>query len=183
MNTTEQTKAKMLAALEHLKTELKTIRTGRANPAMVEGVIVEVYGAPARLKDIASINAPEARMLVITPFDPKNAAAIGKAIEKANIGVSPIVDGNMVRIRIPQMDENMRKEMVKMCHKRLEEAKISIRNIRRDGNDTIRKLKAAGEIAEDIMKKTEKNIQDLTDKYCKEADDIAEKKEKEVSSI
>jgi ribosome recycling factor len=183
MNTTEQTKAKMLAALEHLKTELKTIRTGRANPAMVEGVIVEVYGAPARLKDIASINAPEARMLIITPFDPKNAAIIGKAIEKANIGVSPIVDGNMVRIRIPQMDENMRKEMVKMCHKRLEEAKISIRNIRRDGNDTIRKLKAAGEVAEDIMKKTEKNIQDLTDKYCKEADDIAEKKEKEVSSI
>jgi ribosome recycling factor len=150
---------------------------------MVEGVIVEVYGAPARLKDIASINAPEARMLIITPFDPKNAAIIGKAIEKANIGVSPIVDGNMVRIRIPQMDENMRKEMVKMCHKRLEEAKISIRNIRRDGNDTIRKLKAAGEVAEDIMKKTEKNIQDLTDKYCKEADDIAEKKEKEVSSI
>lgn len=183
MNTTEQTKAKMLAALEHLKTELKTIRTGRANPAMVEGVIVEVYGAPARLKDIASINAPEARMLLITPFDPKNAAAIGKAIEKANIGVSPIVDGNMVRIRIPQMDENMRKEMVKMCHKRLEEAKISIRNIRRDGNDAIRKQKAAGEIAEDIMKKTEKNIQELTDKYCKEADDIAEKKEKEVSSI
>lgn len=183
MDTTDQAKTKMQAALEHLKAELKTIRTGRANPAMVEGIMVDVYGSLSRLKEIASINAPEARMLVITPFDPKNAGAIGKAIEKANIGINPIVDGNMVRIKIPQMDENMRKEMVKLCHKRLEEAKISIRNIRRDANDTVRKLKAAGDIAEDIMKKSEKIIQDLTDKFCKEADDIAEKKEKEVSSI
>lgn len=183
MNTTEQTKTKMLAALEHLKTELKTIRTGRANPAMVEGVMVEVYGSLVRLKDIASINAPEARMLVITPFDTKNAAAIGKGIEKANIGVNPIVDGNMVRIKIPQMDQNMRKEMVKLIYKRLEEAKISIRNIRRDGNEAVRKQKASGDIAEDAMKKAEKIIQELTDKYCKEADDIAEKKEKEVSMI
>lgn len=183
MNTTEQAKAKMLAALEHLKAELKTIRTGRANPAMVEGIIVEVYGSPMRLKDIASINAPEARMLVITPFDAKNAAAIGKAIEKANIGVNPIVDSNMVRIKIPQMDQNMRKEMVKLIHKRLEEAKVSIRNIRRDANEAVRKQKSAGEIAEDVMKKAEKNIQELTDKYCKEADDQAEKKEKEVSTI
>lgn len=183
MDTTDQAKTKMQAALEHLKAELKTIRTGRANPAMVEGIMVDVYGSLSRLKEIASINAPEARMLVITPFDPKNAGAIGKAIEKANIGINPIVDGNMVRIKIPQMDENMRKEMVKLCHKRLEEAKISIRNIRRDANDAVRKLKAAGDIAEDIMKKSEKIIQDLTDKFCKEADDIAEKKEKEVSSI
>jgi ribosome recycling factor len=183
MSITDQTKAKMQAALEHLKTELKTIRTGRANPAMVEGVMVEVYGSLVRLKDIASIHAPEARMLVITPFDAKNAAAVGKGIEKANIGVTPIVDGNMVRIKIPQMDENMRKEMVKLCHKRLEEAKISIRNIRRDSNEAVRKQKAAGEIAEDVMKKSEKIIQELTDKFCKEADDITEKKEKEVSSI
>ncbi|HEV8052820.1 MAG TPA: ribosome recycling factor [Parachlamydiaceae bacterium] len=183
MNQTEQTKAKMLAALEHLKTELKSIRTGRANPGMVEGVMVEVYGSPMRLKEIASINAPESRMLVITPFDSKLVGAIGKGIEKANIGVNPIVDGNMVRIKIAQMDENVRKEMVKLCHKRLEEAKISIRNIRREGNDAIRKQKSAGDIAEDVMKKTEKSIQELTDKYCKEAEDLTEKKEKEVSSI
>lgn len=183
MNQTEQTKAKMLAALEHLKAELKSIRTGRANPGMVEGVLVEVYGSPMRLKEIASINAPESRMLLITPFDSKLASTIGKAIEKANLGLMPIVDGNMVRIKIPQMDENMRKEMVKLCHKRLEEAKISIRNIRRDGNDAVRKQKSSGEIPEDVMKKAEKNIQELTDKYCKEAEDITEKKEKEVSSI
>lgn len=183
MSVLDQTKAKMAAAIEHLKTELKSIRTGRANPAMVEGVMVEVYGSPMRLKDIASINAPEARMLLITPFDPKNAAIIGKGIEKANIGVMPIVDGNVVRIKIPQMDENVRKEMVKLCHKRLEEAKISVRNIRRDSNELVRKQKAAGEIAEDLMKKQEKTIQELTDKYCKEADDLTEKKEKEVSTI
>lgn len=183
MNILDQTKAKMVAAIEHLKTELKSIRTGRANPAMVEGIVVEVYGSPMRLKDIASINAPEARMLLITPFDAKNASIIGKAIEKANIGVIPIVDGNVVRIKISQMDENVRKEMVKLCHKRLEEAKISIRNIRRDSNEIIRKQKAAAEIAEDLMKKQEKSIQELTDKSCKEADDLTEKKEKEVSSI
>lgn len=183
MSVTDQTKTKMLAALEHLKTELKSIRTGRANPGMVEGVIVEVYGSPMRLKDIASITAPESRMLLITPFEAKNSSTIGKAIERANIGLTPIVDGNVVRIKIAQMDENVRKEMVKLCHKRLEEAKISIRNIRRDANDLVRKQKSAGDIAEDLMKKSEKTIQELTDKYCKEAEDIAEKKEKEVSTI
>ena len=127
MNQTEQTKAKMLAALEHLKAELKSIRTGRANPGMVEGVIVEVYGSPMRLKEIASVNAPESRMLLITPFDSKLASTIGKAIEKANLGLMPIVDGNMVRIKIPQMDENMRKEMVKLCHKR--PSAVQYRNI------------------------------------------------------
>jgi ribosome recycling factor len=180
MDITEQTKAKMLAALEHLKTELKSIRTGRANPGMVEGVMVEVYGNPMRLKDIASISAPEARMLLITPFEPKNSPVIGKAIEKANIGVSPIVEANLVRIKIPPMDDSMRKEMVKVCHKRLEEAKVSIRNIRRDGNNDIRKQK---DTPEDVIKKVEKAIQELTDKYCKEADDIAQKKEKEISTI
>lgn len=183
MSVKDQTNTKMLAALEHLKTELKTIRTGRANPAMVEGIMVDVYGSPMRLKDIASINAPESRMLVITPFDSKSAGSIGKAIEKANIGIMPIVDGNMVRIKIPPMDENMRKEMVKMCHKRLEEAKVSIRNIRRDSNDTLKKQKSSGDITEDVLKKSEKIIQDLTDKYCKEAEMLTEKKEKEVSTI
>lgn len=183
MDIIEHTKQKMIAALEHLKTELKSIRTGRANPAMLDGIVVEVYGTPMRLKEIASINAPEPRMLVVTPFEPKNSASIGKAIEKANIGVTPIVDGNLVRIKIAQMDESMRKEMVKICRKRLEEAKVSIRNIRRDSNDLIRKQKANGDLAEDLLKKHEKTIQDSTEKFCKDADDICEKKEKEVSTV
>lgn len=183
MDITEQTKAKMNTALEHLKIELKAIRTGRANPSMLDVVFVEVYGSQMRIKELASITAPEARQLLISPFDSHNIHAIAKAIEKANIGVNPIVDGNVVRIKIPQMDDNMRKEMVKLCHKRREEAKVSIRNIRRDANEIARKQKNDGDIAEDLLKKLEKTIQDLTDKCCREADDISEKKEKEVATI
>jgi ribosome recycling factor len=183
MDIIEQTKAKMAAALEHLKNELKAIRTGRANPAMLDSVSVEIYGSQMRIKDVASISAPEARMLLITPFDSHNTNAIGKAIEKANIGLVPIVDANVVRLKIPPMDESMRKEMVKLCHKRREEAKVSIRNIRRDSNEAVRKKKADGELSEDLVKKLEKTIQELTDKSCKEADDLSEKKEKEVAMI
>lgn len=183
MNILDQAKSKMAAAIEHLKTELKSIRTNRANPGMLDGVSVEIYGSTMRVKDVASINAPEARMLLITPFDPATTNAIGKSIEKANLGFMPIVDGNAIRIKIPPMDENARKEMVKQCHKRKEEAKISIRNIRRDCNEAAKKQKADGILTEDALKKLEKNIQDLTDKSCKEADDLAEKKEKEVTTI
>ena len=183
MNVADQTKAKMAAAIEHLKNELKAIRTGRANPGMLDNILVEVYGSPMRIKELASVNSPEPRLLTIQPFDPETTAAIGKGIEKANIGFQPIVDGNMVRIKIPPMDDSMRKQMIKLCHKTKEEAKIVIRNLRRDANDLIRKMKADGNLAEDMMKKLEKTIQELTDKFCKEADEITEKKEKEVSTI
>lgn len=183
MSIVEQTKSKMSAAIEHFKGDLKNIRTGRANPGMVEHLMVEVYGSPMRLKDVASITSPESRQLLITPFDPQNASVIGKGIEKANIGFIPIVDGNAVRIKIPPMTEEIRKKMVKMCHEEREKTKVSIRNIRRDANEAARKQKADGEIAEDMMKKLEKNIQELTDKFCKEIDDLSEKKEKEVTTI
>lgn len=183
MNITDYTKEKMVAALEHLKEELKSIRTGRANPAMLDHVMVEIYGSQMRIKDVASITVPEARQLLITPFDTNNKGTISKSIEKANIGFQPIVDGNVVRIRIPQMDEALRKEMIKLCHKRVEEAKVSIRNIRRDSNEIIRKQKSSNEITEDLMKKMEKTIQELTDKHCKESDELGEKKEKEISVI
>jgi ribosome recycling factor len=183
MDVLEQTKKKMQAALEHLKSELKSIRTGRANPSMLDHVSVEIYGSPMRIRDVANLTAPEPRLLLITPFDGKNAAAIGKAIEKANLSVSIIVDGNVVRIKIAPMDESMRKNMIKQCYKILEEAKVSIRNIRRDGNEAVRKQKNEGIIPEDVMKKTEKLIQEQTDKFCKEADDICAQKEKEVSTI
>lgn len=183
MDIIDQTKAKMNAAIEHLKNELKNIRTGRANPGMLDNVFVEIYGSQMPIKKVASINSPAPRELLVTPFDSQHTGAIGKAIQNANIGLTPIVDGNMVRIKIPQMDDNVRKEMIKLCHKRCEEAKVSIRNVRRDSNEAARKQKADGGIAEDQMKKMEKTIQDLTDKFCKEADDIAGKKEKEVSTI
>lgn len=183
MGIMDQTKAKMAAAIEHFKNELKNIRTGRANPGMVEHVLVEAYGSSVRLKDVASISAPEPRMLMISPFDPTNTNAIGKGIERANLGFMPIVDGNVVRIRIPQMTQEIRDKMRSLCHKEKEEAKISVRNIRRDANEAVRKQKADGIIAEDEMKKLEKSIQELTDKCCKEADDLAAKKEKEIETI
>lgn len=183
MSITKQTKEKMDATLEHLKQDLNGIRTGQANPAMLDGVMVEVYGTMMRLRDIASVNSPEARQLLITPFDAGSASAIGKSIERANLGFMPIVDGNSVRIKIPPMDEALRKEMVKICHKKQEEAKVTIRNLRRDANDFVRKQKAQGDIPEDLMKKLEKEIQELTDKYCKICDEMAQKKEKEISTI
>ena len=183
MSIIKQTEEKMKAAIEHLREELKKIRTGHANPAMVEGVPVEVYGTQMRLRDLASITTPESRQLLITPYDFNNADVIGKAIERANLGFMPILDGKVVRIHIPQMDESVRKEMVKICHKKREESKISIRNVRRDANELVRKQKSDGDISEDMMKKIEKDIQDLTDKYCKQADDISGQKEKEVERI
>lgn len=183
MSITDQTKEKMAAAIEHLKTELKNIRTGRANPGMLDSISVEIYGTQMRLKDIASVTAPEARMLLITPFDTQNNSTIGKAIEKANLGVNPIVDGNVIRIKIAPMDDSVRKEMIKLCHKRCEEAKVGIRNIRQDANKLIRKQKDSGDMPEDVMKKNEKLIQELTDKYCKEAEELSNKKEKEISTI
>lgn len=183
MNILDQAKSKMVAAIEHLKNELKSIRTNRANAGMLDGVSVEVYGSTMRIKEVANITAPEARLLLITPFDPSTANAIGKSIERANLGFMPIVDANAIRIKIPPMDENSRKEMVKQCHKKKEEAKISIRNIRRECNEAAKKQKVDGDLTEDGLKKLEKHVQELTDKYCKESDELAEKKEKEVTTI
>jgi ribosome recycling factor len=183
MSVLDDVKSKMTAVIEHYKGELKNIRTGRANPGMVESVTVQVYGNPTQIKKVASITVPESRVLLITPFDPSTTSAIAKGLQEANTGFTVVADGNAVRMMVPQMTEEIRKKMAKLCHEEKEKAKVSIRNIRRDGNEAVRKLKSAGEIAEDVMKKTEKNIQDLTDKSCKEIDDLADKKEKEISTI
>jgi ribosome recycling factor len=183
MSITDQTEQKMKAALEHLRDELKKIRTGQANPSMLEDIHVDVYGTSMKLRDVASITTPEPRQLMITPYDANNSGSIGKSIEKANIGFRPIVEANLIRINIPQMDASVRQEMVKLCHKKREDAKVSIRNVRRESNEIVRKQKTDGDIGEDIEKKLEKDIQTLTDKYCKEADEIAAAKEKEVSTI
>lgn len=183
MSSPKVAKEKMEAAIDHLKKELRNIRTGRANPGLLDQVQVEVYGTAMQLRDVASVTAPEPRQLLITPFDANNAGAISKGIEKANLGMQPVIDGNAVRITIPPLDESQRKEMVKIINKRKEEGKVSIRNVRRECNDSIRKQKADGDIPEDLMKKQEKSIQELTDKFCAEADTIAAEKEKEVMVI
>lgn len=183
MDYVEQTQTKMKAVIEHLKTELKSLRTGRANPAMIEGVMVEVYGSPMRLKDIAAITTPESRQLLITPFDRSNGPTIAKSIEKANLGLQPVLEGQSIRISIPPMDQNTRKEMIKSAHHKQEEAKVGVRHVRREINDHMRKKKSDGDLAEDVLKSLEKKVQDLTDKFCKEADDLTAAKEKEISTI
>ena len=179
----KETEQGMKAAIDHLVAELKNIRTGRANPGMLDGVMVEVYGTPMRLRDIASVTTPEPRQLLITPYDQSNTATIGKAIERANLGIIPIVEGNIIRMNIPQMDTTVRKEMIKLLHKRLEEAKVSVRNVRADKNKQARREKGEGLITEDEVKKRENVIQELTDRYCKEADALCKSKEEEISTI
>ncbi len=183
MSTTDDTKAKMRATVDHFKQELKGLRSNRANPAMVEGVLVEAYGSTMRLKELANIGAPEPRQILITPFDPQTAGAIGKGIEKANLNLQPIVEGGHVRITIPPMDENMRKEIAKQGKKKAEDAKIAIRENRRKGNEQVRKEKADSVITEDQMKKAEKMIQDFTDQFCKEIDDLYTQKEREIMTV
>lgn len=180
MEVIDTAKAKMRAAIEHLKNELKSIRTGRAHAGMVDSIYVEVYGSNMRIKEIASVTSPDPKQLLISPFDPKNAPFIGKAIEKSNIGLQPILDGHTVRLKIPMMDEAMRKEMIKLCHKKREESKISIRNIRRECNEALKRLE---DLPEDQLKKNEKIIQETTDTFCKEADTISKQKEEEVMHI
>jgi len=170
----------MKQVIEHFVQELKNIRTGRANPAMLDNVSIEVYGAQMRLRDVASVSTPEPRQLVITPFDPKTTASIGKSIEKANLGLMPIVDANMIRINVPSMDQSVRKEMIKLLHKKREDAKVSVRHVRGKHNKS---LKANDGIADDEVKRGEKQIQELTDQYCKKIDELAQEKENDISTI
>ena len=183
MSIENQVKATMQASLDHLKQELKALRTGRANSAMLDKVSAEVYGSQVKLKEVASISVPEARQIVVTPFDFNTAGAIKKGIEAANLGVNPIIDGKVIRINIPPMDETVRKQIAKQCKDLGEKTKISMREIRRKFNEQVRKQKTDGIIPEDMMKKQEKIIQDLTDRFCKDIDQATAEKEKEVMTI
>lgn len=173
----------MQHAVDHFKKELQGLRTGRANPGLVEGLRVEVYGTEMRIKDLATISVPEARQLLISPFDAQTAGPIAKGIEKANIGLQAILENGTVRIPVPALNEEVRKDIVKQAKKKAEDAKVSVRESRRKGNDTVKKLKADGEIGEDDVKKSEKHIQELTDKFCKVIDQVMQDKEKELMSV
>jgi ribosome recycling factor len=178
----DQLKTGMAGAVEHLKQELRGIRAGRANPAIIEIVSVEVYGSQMRIKELGTISTPEPRQLLITPFDVNNAGPISKAIEKANLGVRVALEGKLVRIFFPELDEARRKDLVKQVHEKKEKCKGAARNVRQDANKKIKDLKGSG-VSEDDIKRLEKEIQQLTDKTCKEADDLSATKEKEIMTI
>jgi len=183
MSVTQEAKTKMQASVDHFKGELKNLRSNRANPGVLDGVQVEIYGSMMRIKELASVSVPESRQLLISPFDPKTSAAIAKSIEKANLNLQPVVEGHIIRINVPPMDEAMRKQIVKQGKQKAEDTKIIIREIRRKNNETIRKQKSDGILTEDAMKKDEKTVQELTDKFCKEVDDLFAAKEKEIMTV
>ncbi len=183
MDILKDTEKKMVQAIEHFKTELRTLRTGRANTGMLDKVTVEVYGSRMPLKDVATLTTPEARQIVVAPFDRGNLPSIGKAIEAANLNVRVTIDGNVIRVTVPEMDESVRKEMCKIAKRKSEETKVVIRNIRRDGNEALKKQKDDGILPEDGLKKSEKKVQELTDRFCKETDDLLQQKEKEILTI
>lgn len=183
MNVESEVKAAMQAALDHLKSELKTLRTGRANASILDKVQVEVYGSKMSIKALANITVPEPRQIVVTPFDQSTANPIAKAIENANLSISPIVDGKVIRINIPPMDASIRTQMAKLCKEHGEKTKIALREVRRKYNDQIRKEKAEGALPEDQMKRLEKGIQELTDQFCKQVDTTCADKEKEILTV
>lgn len=166
-----------------LKEDLNTVRAGRANPALLDKVMVDYYGSPTPLKNLSNISVPDPRTLLISPFDPKSISEIEKAINMANIGINPSNDGKSVRLVIPQVTEERRKELTKTVKKMGEESKVAIRNLRREANDELKKLEKNHEITEDELKKALDDVQKATDKTTKEIDDIVAAKDKEIMEV
>lgn len=182
-NLMDELEEKMMMAEDAMKTDFQAIRTGKASPALVENITAEYYGAMTRIKDMAGISTPEPRLLVIQPWDQSAVKAIEKALIDSNLGISPVSDGKIIRLPIPPLSEDRRKTLAKQVKARAEEAKISIRNARRDGNDAAKKAQKASEITEDELKKLNDDIQKLTDSYIKKIDDCAADKESELMAI
>lgn len=179
----KDTTAKMENALEKMKGQFSGLRTGKASPALVEGVQVIYYGVPTRLKDIANIATPEPRMITISPYDPGVLADIEKAIFAANLGVTPRNDGRLIRVPIPELNEERRKEIVKVARTQSEEARVAVRNVRRDANDMIKTLQKNSKITEDERDRGLESVQKLTDKYIGTVDTTLKAKEAEVMAI
>jgi ribosome recycling factor len=175
--------ARMQKALEVLKKNFAAVRTGRANPALLDHIHVDYYGTSVSLKQLAQVSAPEPRCLLITPYDKTAAQAIEKAILTSDLGVNPKNEGGMIRLILPEPSEERRKELVKVIKKESEETKIAVRNVRRDAIEVLKKQKADKVITEDIEKMQDKKVQELTDKYCAEADKLFSAKEKEIMEV
>ena len=178
-----QLKPRMDKAVEDFRKAMASTRTGRASVHMVDSVTVECYGAQMPLNQIAQVHAPEAQLITIQPFDPTQLAAIEKAIRAAELGLNPMNDGKIVRVPVPALTEERRKDMVKHLHKVLEEHRTAVRNIRRDGNEAIKKAMKDKKIAEDDEKRAMDEIQKLTDGEIKKMEDMSKAKEKEVMEI
>ena len=179
----KNTESKMEKAINSLNSDLAAIRAGRANPAVLDKVTVEYYGVATPLAQVGTISVPEARTIIIQPWDATILGDIEKAILKSDIGLTPNNDGKVIRLSFPPLTEERRKELVKGISKRGEEAKVAVRNIRRDALEGFKKQKKDGEITEDDLKNLETQVQKLTDRYVKDIDSMVDEKEKEILSV
>ena len=174
---------RMNKAIKNLEKSFSRLRTGRASTSLVEDVVVDYYNTPTPLNQLASISIPDSRTIAIQPWDRNCFSDVEKAIMKSDLGLNPVNDGKIIRINIPALTEERRKELVKVAKKDTEDAKIAIRNIRREENETLKKMKNDKDISEDEMHKGQDKIQELTDQYVKKADDLLQDKEKEIMEI
>jgi ribosome recycling factor len=174
---------RMEKALEALRRDLATVRTGRASPALVEHLKVDYYGAATPLNQLATISTPDARLITVQPWDRGSIGAIEKAILKSDIGLNPSNDGTLIRLAIPQLTEERRREIAKQVRKRAEDARVAVRNIRRDAHENIRHLEHEHEISQDDLHRAETELQKLTDDHIKEIDKVGHEKEEEVLAV
>ena len=174
---------KMKKSIEMLKRELQTLKAGRANPSILDRLLVDYYGTPTHVSGVATVTTPEPRMIVIQPWEKNLLKEIEKAIQKSDLGLNPTNDGQVIRLVIPELTEETRKNLVKVIKKHGDDAKVAVRGVRRDGNEKLKALKKEGAHSEDEIKKTEDELQKLTDNYIKEVDKIVEAKEKEIMSV
>lgn len=173
----------MAKSIDVLRRELTNIRTGRANPSIIEHLSVDYYGAPTPLLQLASITAPDSRQLVVQPYDRTAIGNIERAIRQSDLGFNPTNEGSLIRISIPPLTEERRRDLVKLVHKRIEESKVAIRNVRRDSMDSLRKMRKNKEISEDEEDVAEEELQKLTDRFIREADGIGSAKEREMLEV
>jgi ribosome recycling factor len=179
----KESEAKMQKTIENLKKNFSAVRTGRAHPALLDHVQVEYYGSKVPLKQLSQISAPEPRMLVITPYDKNASQAIEKAILSSDLGINPKNEGGLLRLSLPELSEERRRDLTKIVKKEAEEAKIGMRNVRRDAIEVLKKQKAEKKITEDAEKMQDKKVQELIDKYSAETDKLLAAKEKEILEV
>ena len=181
--TVKTTGEKMDKTIAVIQKDLATLRAGRANPQILDKITVDYYGSPTALNQVGNISSPEPRLLVIAPWEPSMITPIEKAIQKSDIGINPSNDGKVIRLLVPELTAERRKDLCKQVKKRIEEGKVAIRAIRRDANDQIKKLKKDSQITEDDAKLAENELQKVTDAAIKDADKMAAEKEKEIMSV
>lgn len=178
-----EAESKMTKSVEALKKELMTLRTGRANPGLVERLPVEYYGVPTPLQQLATIHAPEARLIVIQPFDKSSFGSIEKAIQKSDLGLTPTNDGRVIRLQIPALTEERRKDLVKMARKKLEESRVALRNVRRDAHKDLIELESEKMITADDLTRGNEQLQRLTDRFVLDVDRLGQQKEAEIMEV